>query len=702
MKRSDQPQSTSTSTANRTPSRLAWSLALLAATLSLVGVVVTVYYALTTGDMSHLLSHAALNPFIAIIYGIVGALVASRHPRNTIGWIFVSVAVLSALNIAVGAYGRYTVVSQSTGVTDVALANWLGSWFWLPTFFLPTIFVFYLFPDGRLPSRRWAVLFGAAAAGVAMVTAGVALHPGPLELWQTGPNPYGLPESAELLDGFNLVGAGLLTVGSLGAIAALILRFRSARGVEQEQMKWLVYALGLFLLGVVGSVVAGLVWPENEWVLELSIAGSNLTILLVAVAASIAILRHQLYDINLVIYRTLLYGALTASVITIYVFVVSGLGTLFQAQGHPFIALLTTGLVAVLFHPLQEWLQRGVNRLFYGERDEPLAALSRLGKRLEAAIAPDVVLPTLVEVIAQTLKLPYVAITLGTGEELTAAAAVGTEVESTLSLPLIYQGEKVGQLIAGSRGVDEPFSQTDRRLLEHIAHQAGPAVHAVQLTAALQHSRLQMVRAREEERRRLQRDLHDGLGATLAALNLEAGVLRRAIRSDPAEAEALVDELRVEIRAMIDDIRRLVYALRPPTLDQLGLVAAVRAHASQCSRPSENGDARLQVEIEAPEELPPLPAAVEVAAYRIAQEALTNVVRHAQARHCLVRLELNGALNVEIRDDGVGLPAGGRQNGGLGLLSMRERAVELGGTCVIGLVPGGGTRILASLPLPKV
>ena len=176
MKRSDQPQSTSTSTANRTPSRLAWSLALLAATLSLVGVVVTVYYALTTGDMSHLLSHTALNPFIAIIYGIVGALVASRHPRNTIGWIFVSVAVLSALNIAVGVYGRYTVVSQSTGVTDVALANWLGSWFWLPTFFLPTIFVFYLFPDGRLPSRRWAVLFGAAAAGVAMVTAGGAPH----------------------------------------------------------------------------------------------------------------------------------------------------------------------------------------------------------------------------------------------------------------------------------------------------------------------------------------------------------------------------------------------------------------------------------------------------------------------------------------------------------------------------------------------
>lgn len=702
MKRPDQPPSASTSTANRTPSRLAWSLALLAATGSIAGVVVSIYYARHTGDTSRLLSHAALNPFISIVYGIVGALVASRRPRNAIGWIFLSVAVLFALNIVVGAYSRYMVASQSTGVTDVALANWLGSWFWLPTFFLPTIFVFYLFPDGRLPSRRWVVLFGAAAAGMAMVTAGVALHPGPLELWRTGPNPYGLLESAELLDGVNLVGAGLLTVGSLGAIAALILRFRSARGVEQEQMKWLVYALGLFLLGVVGSAVAGLVWPENTRLLELSIAASNLTILGVAVAAGIAILRHQLYDINLVIYRTLVYGTLTVSVVAIYVLVVSGLGILLQVRGHPFIALLATGLVAVLFHPLQERLQRGVNRLFYGERDDPLTALSRLGKRLEAAIAPDVVLPTLVETIAQTLKLPYVAISLCTGEEFKTAAAVGHEVESTLSLPLIYQGEKVGQLIVGTHGADEHFSQTDRHLLEHIAHQAGPAVHAVQLTAALQHSRLQMVRAREEERRRLRRDLHDGLGATLAALNLEAGVLRRSIRSDPEEAEALVDELRVEIRAMIDDIRRLVYALRPPTLDQLGLVAAVRAHASQCSRPGENGHARLHVEIEAPEELPPLPAAVEVAAYRIAQEALTNVVRHAQAHYCLVRLELAGTLNIEIVDDGVGIPAGSRKNDGLGLLSMRERALELGGAYVIGPVSGGGTRVLASLPLSKV
>jgi signal transduction histidine kinase len=230
-----------------------------------------------------------------------------------------------------------------------------------------------------------------------------------------------------------------------------------------------------------------------------------------------------------------------------------------------------------------------------------------------------------------------------------------------------------------------------------------------------------LVTAREEERRRLRRDLHDGLGATLAALNLEAGALRRSIRSDPQKAELLVDELRADIRATIEDIRRLVYDLRPPTLDQLGLVAAVRAQAEQCSRPGEApagqssldslpttagssaklDDPLLQVEVDAPEELPPLPAAVEVAAYRIAQEALTNVVHHSQARYCLVRLKLADDLELEIVDDGIGLASDRNGLSGIGLISMRERAVELGGTCVVEPAPGGGTRVLASLPLQE-
>jgi signal transduction histidine kinase len=359
-------------------------------------------------------------------------------------------------------------------------------------------------------------------------------------------------------------------------------------------------------------------------------------------------------------------------------------------------------LVAVLFQPLRERLQRGVNRLIYGERDDPVEALSRLGRRLETAVPPDKVLPTLVETIAQTLKLPYVAIQLPLEEGNKIAAEYGDPGPELVHFPLVYQGEDTGQLLVGLRSPGSSFSPAEMRLLRNIARQAGTAVHAVRLTVDLQRSRQQLVTAREEERRRLRRDLHDGLGATLAALNLEAAALRRSIRSEPQKAELLVDELRQDIRATIEDIRRLVYELRPPTLDQLGLVEAVRVQAAQCGRADEQGEAVLHVHVEAPEALPPLPAAVEVAAFRIAQEALTNVVHHAQAQHCTVRLNMQDGLTIEVVDDGVGLGNGRRPNNGLGLLSMRERAAELGGACLVEPVVGGGTRVLASLPLLDV
>jgi two-component system, NarL family, sensor kinase len=689
-------------------SRLAWAVAVMAITGALAAVIAGARYAITTGDTSRLLSHLALTPFITVVYAIVGALVAGRHARNPIGWIFLSTGLLYAITALSGVYQDYAAALSGDGLLPGArLATWLDLWLWIPAVFLPTIFIFLLFPDGRLFSPRWRVAFWLAAFGLAITVLAVALHPGPLETWDTGVNPYGIPAMSATLQVLSDIGSWLVGAGFLAALASFALRFRRSHSLARAQMKWLLYALAFVLIGILASIPLWMIGEENPLALELAMAIFSLTILGVAVAAAIAILRYRLYDIDLVINRTLVYGALTAGVVLVYVLVVGGLGSLLQAQSSPLIALLATGLVAVLFQPSRERLQRGVNRLFYGERDDPLAALSRLGSRLETAITPEMVLPALVETIAQTLKLPYVAILLRTGDEFQLAAQAGESPgrkTDLVRLPLVYQGETVGQLVAGPRSGGEPLGEADRRLLENVAHQAGPAVHAVQLTAALQHSRLQLVTAREEERRRLRRDLHDGLGATLAALLLETGALRRAIRSDPGKAEALVDEFRRDIRVTIEDIRRLVYELRPPTLDQLGLVAAVRAQAAQWSRPTGQGQEEregpgLQVRVEAPEELPPLPAAVEVAAYRIVQEALTNAVHHSQARHCLVRLELGDSLKIEIVDDGVGLGSRGLENGGVGLLSMRERAVELGGTCRVGPAPGGGTRVVASLPL---
>jgi signal transduction histidine kinase len=214
------------------------------------------------------------------------------------------------------------------------------------------------------------------------------------------------------------------------------------------------------------------------------------------------------------------------------------------------------------------------------------------------------------------------------------------------------------------------------------------------------------VTAREEERRRLRRDLHDGLGATLAGLHLQVGAIRILMRQDLTAAETEILDIQTEIRSAISDIRRLVYALRPPTLDELGLVAAIQDYAAQYragSAPNgtaEHAETGLDVIVNAAEDLPALPAAVEVAAYRIIQEALTNVARHAKAHICGVRLSLCDGLQIEVTDDGVGLPK--EQHSGVGLLSMRERAAELGGTCVVEPAPGQGTRVLAHLPLSLV
>jgi signal transduction histidine kinase len=415
----------------------------------------------------------------------------------------------------------------------------------------------------------------------------------------------------------------------------------------------------------------------------------------------VAILRYRLWDIDLVINRTLVYGALTASVVGLYVLVVGGLGALLQVPGNLIISLIATGLAAVLFQPLRERLQRGVNRLMYGERDDPYAVLSRLGSRLESTLAPDAVLPAVAKTVKEALKLPYVAIQLRREDGFETAAAAGDPEDRPLDdVPLVYRGETVGRLILGPRAGEEGFAAADRRLLEDLTHQIGVAAHAVQLTdealrlsADLQRSRERLVAAREEERRRLRRDLHDGLGPQLAGLTMTAEAARDLVSTHPERAKELLGDLMERAQAAVSDVRHLVYALRPPALDALGLLGALRAHADH----HDNGG--LRVSVEAPEQLPPLPAAVEVAAYRIVLEAITNAERHAGARTCVVRValdEVGGALYVEVADDGRGI--GEDRGTGVGLSSMRERAAELGGWCTVESPASGGTRVRARLP----
>ena len=433
---------------------------------------------------------------------------------------------------------------------------------------------------------------------------------------------------------------------------------------------------------------------------------------------TVALLGDELFHIEVVLNRALVYTLLTLLIVAVYALVVGYLSLLFQSQGSVWFSLLATGLVAVLFQPLRQRVQRFVNGLLYGRRDDPYRVIAGLGERLEGAIEPAAVPAAIVAAVRDALRLPYAAlVTPGAdGDEL--LAADGAPAADAARFPVVYQGAPVAHLLAGPRRGDAKLSAADRALLTDLAQQAGPAVHGVRLLADLQRlsadlqaSREQLVLAREEERRRLRRDLHDDLAPTLAGLSLRAGAIADLVTADPARAVALAETLDAAIRDAVGSVRRLVYDLRPAALDDLGLLAAIRERALDYgSGPG------LRVTVDAPEALPPLPAAVEVAAYRIVQEGLMNVARHAGAVHCAIRLTVGDALTIEIADDGRGLPplvardgipppptpedAGYHPalQGGIGLRSIRERAAELGGACAIES-NGTGTRLRVSLPI---
>lgn len=679
-----------------TAGKPAWTISVISILIAIFSLGIALRQAVASGDYRLIITHQTVTPFITTGFAVIGALVASRRPRNPIGWIFVAVSLffaLGALATDVSDYG-----SAATPVYDWAV--WFGMWLWMPAVFLPMTFVLLLFPDGRLLSPRWRFVAWSAALGLATTILVVMLRPGPLTSWGLVANPFGFLGAAPILDNVLNIGSVLLGVGLLGSFAAIIVRFMRSAGNERAQMKWLVYAVVVFVL-VAGSTQ--IVWsflPDFAWKEDIGIIQSSLGILGIGAAAAIAILRHRLYDIDLIINRTLVYTSLTVGVVALYGLVVGALGLLFQAGSNLFLSLLATGLAAILVQPLRDRLQRLVNHLMYGERDDPYAVLLSLSRRLEASLSPEDTLPAVVETVAQALKLPYVAIALRQDGDFKIAASYGLARDDWFQLPMVYQGESVGQLRLSTRSPKEAFTPAEQRLLKDIARHIGITAHAVLLTQDLhrlaedlQRSREELVKNREEERRRLRRDLHDELGPQLASLKLNLDVARNLVSRDPRAAEALLVELRGYSQSAIADIRRLVFDLRPPALDELGLVGAIQEYTRQIV--SQDG---LQVRVDIQNDLPPLSAAVEVAAYRITLEALANFVRHSQGSSCCVSLsETDRFLQVEICDDGLGLPQ--EVQLGVGLNSMRERAAELGGTCTIETLPHRGARVLARLPV---
>ena len=604
---------------------------------------------------------------------VVGCLILRREKRNLVGLLMLSLgSTILASTIREGINNPAAQYIQRT----LAVGGYLT----------PIVLLIFYFPNGRSFPPRHARLIDAYLLLLTIPWAFGAFFGDPID------NPFYLPVANAVFEFMRSIWIVNLVVLLILMPYTIYTRYRHGGRQQRLQMKWFVATLFIFLcmlllLLLIKSIAPGFIVPE---------VGNTLFYLALlafpVVAIGNAILRHNLYNIDIVIRRTLVYSALTALVIGLYVLVVGTLSTVFQSSGSLVISLIATGVVAVCFHPLRERLQFLVDHYVYGERNNPYVVISRLNQRLEDVGTPGTLVPGIAETVAQALKLPFVSIAVKSGDEFKTDAVYGQPAlrGMTTTLPLMYRQEMVGQMQIGQTAGDKPLDASQHQLLLNIARQVGIAVHAARLSADLQVSRQRIVTAREEERRRLRRDLHDGLGPTLATLTLQAEAAHDLVTANPDKSQSLLNEIIAGLQAALADIRRVVYALRPPALDDLGLISAINVQAAQYTTD------RLAVQVDLPEQIPALPAAVEVAAYRIVQEALTNVVRHAQATTCVLSLAIKDMVHLEIHDDGQGIAE--TRRAGVGLNAMHERAAELGGTCSIQSAPGDGTHIYVTLP----
>jgi two-component system NarL family sensor kinase len=616
---------------------------------------------------------------LSLGFSLVGALIVSRRPGNRLGQLYLGSATAMALTPAVYQYAYYGLFTRPGSLPGALAAAWVSAWIWTLGFTPLFTFGLLLYPDARLPSARWRWV--AAIDGLALLCLLVpaALMPGHLANHPVD-NPIGVA-ARPALEFIGSIGFPLVLAGFALGLVALAQRWRRAAPGSLERRQ-------LSLLLVAAALVLALVAQPDSRSTPLAAGIISLAVIaLVPAAIGVAVLRHRLYDIDVVLNRSLVYAGLTVAIVVLYSAMVWALGR--PLSGGTWASALAIGLVGALVLPLRSGLQRLVDRAMWGDRGDPYAALSGLTARLQSATAPGAALPALAEAIAAALRLPYVAVETTSGRRAEAGQPRGGPQES---VPLVHQQQDVGRLVVEGRD-RRAVDSRDLRLLDELARPAGAAVSAAALADALSESRTRLVQAREEERRRLRRDLHDGVGPTLAGVALGLDLVAAQISDDPAAARAMLAELKGETAAAVDDVRRLVSDLRPPALDELGLVRALRQQTDRLALRSPG----LDIRVDSDPALPQLSAAIEVAAYRIAVEAVTNSVRHAGAQTCHVQVAADGALRLEVVDDGSGIDEDAPP--GVGMAAMRERAAEVGGSCTVAPAEGRGTRVLAVLPL---
>ena len=620
---------------------------------------------------------------VGLVLGVLSTVVL-RHPgHQVIGWTLGGTGLFWALDGLSEAYVRLGVVTDHA-LPGMTFAIWFLARF---TSLLPATIVVLplLFPEGRFLRGAWGVASWACMGVLVLSALAVVVAPYDEPGAHLPPGVDADPTTIWALEGATdlLVNGlqALTVVGVVVPVGVVVHRYRRSAGAERDQMRWLLWGALVTATIIVLTLLLDLG--------ALTDVVFFLCITLVPIAMTVAVVNPRLVPIEDLLGRTLLLSALALVLVGIDFAAVALLALVLDdemAQSQVVMVVLLT--TVLLYGPLRQRLSRWVRRLVLGERATPYDAVAGLASTLETTDEGPEQLAAVARAVADAFGVGFVSVEVDRsgGERL--VATYGERPADTRTLPISYRDTEVGRLVLPTRGLRSRLSRRDEEVLGDLVRQAATAARTTRLAEELQESRERLVTAREEERRRIRRDLHDGLGPALSGVVFQLESARLLVDRDPAAAKEQIGSTSGHVQEVVADVRRLVHDLRPPALDDRGLVGALRQQAERLEPPAtvEAGD------------LGALPAAVEVAAYRIAGEAMTNVARHARASTCTVRLDVvDSALLVEVADDGAGVPAG--VQAGVGLVGLRERAAELGGRSEVTCPPTGGTVVRAWLPL---
>ncbi len=665
-------------------------------------------------DMGLLLAFA-LFPF-------VGYLMATRRPDNSLSWLMLGIGAAIGLGAFLGSYAGYAFHGGIGGREAGLVAASLNNPMWVPVVGLPVTFLLLLFPDGHLPSPRWRWFARILAASLVIIFLTIVLAPGKfgddVPAFASIRNPLGIDWLRPVL-AVTIASLIMLPIGVIGSLVALVRRYRRAEGIERLQLRWLVSAASVvavlytvaLLIGITGT------WSSSTqpgWMTVLQ----NISVFsfgLIPIAIGVSVLRYHLFDIDVVINRALLVGALAVFITVVYVAVVVGVGAVVGSRADPILSAAAAAIVALAFQPARRRAQRFADKLVYGERAAPYEVLSEFSDRLGNAYANEDLLPRMARALAGGTGAVRADVWVRIGDQLVSEGRwpqdaealppiaatdddVGDVSATEIREPIRHQGELLGALSIVKRP-GESITPTEDNLVRDLASQAGLVMRNVALTEQLMDhieqlraSRQRLVHAQDEERRKLERNLHDGAQQQLVALSVKLRLAEGLVDRDTEKTKAMLADLQTETTQAIEDLRDLARGIYPPLLADKGLVAALEAQARK-------GSVATSV---AAQNVARYPQQVEAAVYFCALEALNNVAKYSRASSAEVRLaQTDGHLTFEVSDDGVGFDSG-RTSYGTGLRGMADRVEAIGGVLEIRSAQGEGTSVTGRIPAVAV